>query len=284
MQAIALVDGQNGLGQVIGKYCMEMAIEKAKRFGIGMVVARGSNHYGICGYYTMMAMEQCLIGFSCTNTSPLMAPTRSMKAGLGTNPLSLGMAACEGDEFVLDMATTAVALGKIELAIRKNEDIPEGWALDSQGKMTQNAQAAYDTALMMPVGGAERTSGYKGYGLALMVEILCGVLSGSQFGPNIRSWKTGDRVADLGQCFMAINPEAFGQGSKERLSALLGQLRSLPTAGEEPVLVAGDPERRHMEKVDKEGGIAYHPNQLKVSEEFAKHMDVRPMKLVSKSA
>ncbi|XP_014472376.1 PREDICTED: uncharacterized oxidoreductase YjmC [Dinoponera quadriceps] len=283
-QAIALVDGENALGQVIGKYCMEMAIEKAKKFGIGMVAARGSNHYGICGYYTMMAMEQGLIGFSCTNTSPLMAPTRSAKAALGTNPLSLGMAACEGDEFVLDMATTAVALGKIEMAIRKDEDIPEGWALDSRGKMTRNAQEAFDAALMMPVGGAEQTSGYKGYGLGLMVEILCGVLTGSQFGPNIRSWKSSDRTADLGHCFMAINPEAFAQGSKERLSTLLGQLRSLPTVGEEPVLVAGDPERQHMEKVDREGGIAYHPNQLKASEEFAKIMGVQPMKLVSKSA
>lgn len=284
LQAIALVDGQNALGQVIGKYCMEMAIEKAKKFGIGMVAARGSNHYGICGYYSMMAMEQSLIGFSCSNTSPLMAPTRSMKAALGTNPLSLGMAAREGDEFVLDMATTAVALGKIELAIRKDEGIPEGWALDSHGKVTQNAQEAYNASLLMPVGGAEHTSGYKGYGLGLMVEILCGVLSGSEFGPNIRTWKSGDRVANLGQCFMAINPEAFAQGSKERLSTLLEQLRALPTAGEEPVLIAGDPERRHMEKVDREGGISYHPNQLRASEEFAKHMGVRPMKLISKSA
>ncbi|EFN77495.1 uncharacterized protein LOC105189531 [Harpegnathos saltator] len=283
-QATALVDGENALGQVIGKYCMEMAIEKAKKFGIGMVAARGSNHYGICGYYTMMAMEQGLIGFSCTNTSPLMAPTRSTKAALGTNPLSLGMAgACEGDEFVLDMATTAVALGKIELAIRKDEDIPEGWALDSQGEVTRNAQEAYDGAAMMPLGGTERTSGYKGYGLGLMVEILCGVLTGSQFGPNIRNWKTADRVADLGQCFMAINPAAFAEGSKERLSTLLEQLRDLPAAGAVPVLVAGDPERQHMKKVDKEGGITYHPNQLKASEEFAKLMGVQPMKLVPKS-
>ncbi|XP_012233753.1 uncharacterized oxidoreductase YjmC [Linepithema humile] len=282
-QAIALVDGKNALGQVVGKYCMELAIEKAKKFGIGMVAARGSNHYGICGYYTLMAMEKGLIGFTCTNTSPLMAPTRSMKAGLGTNPLSLGMSACDGDQFVLDMATTAVALGKIELAIRKDEDIPEGWALASDGKVTRNAEEAYNASMLMPLGGTERNSGYKGYGLGLMVETLCGVLSGSQFGPNIRPWKTGDRIADLGQCFMAINPEAFASGSKERLSTLLKQLRDLPTTGEQPVLIAGDPERQHMRKVDSEGGITYHPNQLKASEEFAEHMGVQPMKLVSKS-
>lgn len=268
---------------MVGKYCMELAIEKAKNFGIGMVAARGSNHYGICGYYTMMAMEQGMIGFTCTNTSPLMAPTRSKKAGLGTNPLSVGMAADGGDEFVLDMATTAVALGKIELAIRKGEDIPEGWALGSDGKVTRNAEEANEASLLMPLGGEEHHSGYKGYGLGLMVEVLCGILTGSQFGPNIRPWKTGNRVADLGQCFIAINPEAFASGAKERLAILLKQLRSLPASGEKPVLVAGDPERQHMKKVDMEGGITYHPNQLEASEEFAKHMGVRPMKLVPKS-
>ncbi|EZA49144.1 hypothetical protein DMN91_005306 [Ooceraea biroi] len=283
-QAIAVVDGENALGQVVGKYCVELAIEKAKKFGISMVSARGSNHYGICGYYTKIAMDQGMIGFTCTNTSPLMAPTRSAKAGLGTNPLSLGMAACDGDEFLLDMATTAVALGKIELAIQKNENIPEGWALGSDGKVTRNAEEAYKAAMLMPLGGTEKNSGYKGYGLGLMVEILCGILAGSEFGPNIRSWKTGDKVANLGHCFIVINPEAFTPGSKERLSTLLGQLRSLPTAGDNPILVAGDPERQHMQKVDREGGITYHPNQLKISEEFAKHMSVQPMKLVRRSA
>lgn len=282
-QAIALVDGKNALGQVVGKYCMELAVEKAKKFGIGMVAARGSNHFGICGYYTMMAMKQGLIGFNCTNTSPLMTPTRSIKAGLGTNPLSLGMSTGDGDEFLLDMATTAVALGKIELAIRKGEDIPDGWALRSDGQVTRDAEEACKASLLMPLGGSECNSGYKGYGLALMIEILTGILTGSQFGPNIRSWKTNDRVADLGQCFMAINPEAFASGSEKRLSTLLKQLRDFPVAGEDPVLIAGDPERCHMKKVDTEGGITYHPNQLKDSEEFAEHMGVQPMKLVPKS-
>lgn len=282
-KAIALVDGRNGLGQVIGKYCMDLAIKKAKEYGIGMVSARASNHFGICGYYSLLAMEQDLIGLNFTNTSPLMAPTRSKKAALGTNPLSLGMAAANGDQFVLDMATTAVALGKIELAVRKEENIPEGWALDTNGKITTDANDAYDATLLMPLGGEERHSGYKGYGLATMVEILCGILSGSKFGPNIRSWKDGDKIADLGHCFLAIDPEAFGSGSKERLSTLLNQLRELPSSGDQPVFVAGDPERRAMEKVDKDGGISYHPNQIRDSAEFAKIMDVEPMKLVPKS-
>ncbi|CAK9817572.1 Malate dehydrogenase [Anthophora quadrimaculata] len=283
-QAVALVDGNNGLGQVIGKFCMELAMEKAKKFGIGMVTARGSNHYGICGYYTSMAIEQCLIGFTCTNTSPLMAPTRSKCAGLGTNPLSLGMGATGGDRFVLDMATTAVALGKIELAIRKNEPIPTGWALGTDGKPTTDSEDAYKASLLMPLGGEEKNSGYKGYGLGLMVEVLCGILSGSEFGPNIRQWKNKGKIANLGQCFMAINPAAFGCGSEERLAKLLQQLRNLPTAGDEPVLIAGDKEREAMACVDIQGGITYHPNQLKASKEFAESMGVQPMKLIPKKA
>ncbi|XP_012139669.1 putative oxidoreductase YjmC [Megachile rotundata] len=281
-QAIALVSGNNGLGQVIGKFCMELAIDKAKEFGIGMVSARNSNHYGICGYYTLMAIKENLIGFSCTNTSPLMAPTRSKKAALGTNPLSLGMPAEDGDYFNLDMATTAVALGKIEIALRKKEPIPEGWALDNDGKITTDPEKAYDATVLMPLGGEERNSGYKGYGLATMVEVLSGILSGSHFGPNIRQWKGSKEIADLGHCFMAINPEAFCCGSKERLSKLMKQLRELPTIGDKTVMVAGDPERAAMARVEREGGIAYHPNQLKASEELAESIGVEPMKLVAK--
>lgn len=258
---------------------MEMAIEKAKKYGISMVSARSSNHYGICAYYTKMAMDKGLIGFSCTNTSPLMAPTNSSKAALGTNPFSFGMATCD-DEFLLDMATTAVALGKIELAIRKNEEIPKNWALGTDGKMTRDPNEAYKANMLMPLGATEN---YKGYGLALMVEVLCGILSGSQFGPNIRLWRESDKIADLGQCFMAINPEAFGCGSKERLEILLRQLRCLPSAINKPIMVHGDFERNQMEKVDREGGITYHPNQLEASKKLAKCLKVEPLKTISKS-
>lgn len=282
-QATALVCGHNALGQVVGKFCMELAIAKAEKFGIGLVTANGSNHYGICGYYTKMAMQRNMIGFTCTNTSPLMAPTRSARAGLGTNPLSLGMAGAKNEEFVLDMATTAVALGKIELAMRKEVKIPDGWALDTSGQPTTDPHVAYDNALLMPLGGTEQNSGYKGYGLATMVEILCGVLSGSQFGPNIRAWRKSKRAADLGHCFIVINPEVFCPGSKDRLTQLVQQLRQLPHVDDgKPIMVAGDPERNSMAKVDAFGGIAYHENQIKHAEEFAREIGVEPMKLSPK--
>lgn len=262
---------------------MELAISKAEKFGIGIVSSRCSNHYGICGYYTLMAIEKNMIGFTCTNTSPLMAPTRSTKSALGTNPLSLGMGGSSDDQFVLDMATTSVALGKIELAMRKGEPIPEGWALGSDGKPTTDPKVAFDNALLMPLGGTEEHSGYKGYGLALMVEVLCGILSGSQYGPNIREWKKSERIANLGHCFIAINPEVFAPGSKDRLASLLQQLRDLPKVSDKNVIVAGDPERMAMARVDKNGGIEYHENQLKHAEEFAKEMGVEPMKLIPKA-
>lgn len=174
----AYLDGKNGLGAVIGKKAMEIAIQKAQETGIGFVAAKGSNHYGIAGMYTLQAIEAGLIGFSVTNTSPLMTPTRAKQATLGTNPLSLGAPGKDGDSFVLDMATTAVALGKIEIAKRKGEPIPEGWALNDEGLPENNPTIAYKSAKLMPLGGSEVNSGYKGYGLGMLVEILCGILSG----------------------------------------------------------------------------------------------------------
>lgn len=123
-------------------------------------------------------MKEGLIGLSFTNTSPLMSPTRSKGSALGTNPLSLAAPAQNGDSFVLDMATTGVAVGKIEIQRRKGQPIPEGWAQDKQGHVTTDAQIAYDSGCLMPLGGSEITSGYKGTGLGLMVETLCGILSG----------------------------------------------------------------------------------------------------------
>lgn len=260
---------------------MELAIKKAEKYGIGLVSTRGSNHYGICGYYTLMAMEKNLIGFSATNSSPLMVPTRSTQAALGTNPLSIGMRA-QNDEFVLDMATSAVALGKIEVAFNKEQDIPRGWALGGDGKITTDSGEALKNHKLMPLGGAEEHSGYKGYGLGVMVELLCGILSGSFYGPNIRNWTDANRTANLGHCFMAIDPKAFGSGAENRLSHLLSQLRALPVSNGEGVLVAGDLERKAMAKVDTCGGIQYHKNQIRICKKLAEKLGVKSMELIKK--
>lgn len=275
--ATALVEGNNILGPAVGKFAIDLAIQKAKEAGIGFVTVKGSNHFGIAGWYGMRAMEQGLIGMAFTNTSPLLVPTRAKQVTLGTNPICLAAPAKDGDDFVLDMATTSVALGKIELQERKGESMPNGWAIDKTGKET-NDPSAY--AGLLPLGGSEESSGYKGYGLAMMVEVLCGILSGANFGPNIRTWKDFEKVANLGQCFIAINPEAFTDGFSERMSDLMDYCRKLePVEPGVPVMVAGDPERNHVDLCKRLGGIPYHQNQISFANEMAKRLNVTPMKI-----
>ncbi|KAL3832501.1 hypothetical protein ACJMK2_024140 [Sinanodonta woodiana] len=259
--ATALVDGNNVLGPIVGRFCIDLAIKKAKDAGIGWVSARNSNHFGIAGWYGLRAVDSGMIGMAFTNASPLLVPTRATKAVFGTNPICVAAPAKDGDSFVLDMATTVVAYGKVEMAHRKGEMIPPGWGMDASGKETQDPG---ECQCLFPLGGTERTSGYKGYGLSMMVELFCGILSGSHYGSNNRIWKDAQEKADLGQCYVAIDPAAFEPGFADRLSDLMNMCRTLePAEGETEVLVAGDPERQHMAKCDKQGGILYHPNVIK---------------------
>ncbi|KAL5007454.1 hypothetical protein ScPMuIL_016260 [Solemya velum] len=286
--ATALVDGNSLLGPVVGKFCVDLALEKARESGIGWVSVRGSNHFGIAGWYSMRAAQQGMVGLAFTNTSPYMVPTRAKQAALGTSAISCAAPAKDGDSFVLDMASTAVAMGKIELRDRKGLDIPKGWAVDREGKETTNPK---NVEWLMPLGGSEETGGYKGYGIGIMVEIFCGILSGASYGPHIRKWKTVDTLANLvtdaiscapeerGHCFVAIDPGAFADGFSDRLSDLMNHCRGLePADGESEVLVAGDPEKRHMEKCDKLGGIPYHSSQIQFVNTVAAKHNVEPIK------
>lgn len=226
-------------------------------------------------------MEKGFIGISSTNTSPLMAPTRSMEAGLGTNPLSFAAPANNGDSFVLDMATTAVAVGKIEIERRKGKQVPHGWAHDTKGNMTTDADLAFESGCLAPLGGDEITSGFKGYGLGAMVEILCGVLAGANFSTKVRKWTHfgSDSEADLGQFFMALDPKCFAPGFTGRLSEMNEILRNLtPVNPSNPVLIAGDPEKNHMKKIDAEGGVHYTDNQIKTCNQLSERLGVAPIK------
>ncbi|XP_029952226.1 uncharacterized protein LOC115391935 [Salarias fasciatus] len=273
--ATALVDGKNLLGPVVGNFCMQLAIEKAKEVGIGWVVAHGSNHYGIAGYYAMQALKENMIGMSFTNTSPLVVPTRAKACTIGTNPISVAAPGNDGDSFVLDMATSAVALGKVELHARREESIPEGWGCDSKGKITTDPKEVLNGGGLVPIGGSEATGGYKGYGLGMMVEIFCGILAGAQYSKHIRMWKETGRVANLGQCFVAINPDNFHPDFKDRMSDLMSIQRDLePSDQGTPVLVAGDPERENMRKCEEMGGIPYHINVVNFVNECAKQIGV----------
>ncbi|XP_073824336.1 uncharacterized oxidoreductase YjmC isoform X1 [Musca autumnalis] len=280
--ATAWVDGCNGLGAVVGNFCMDLAIKKAKQVGVGWVCAKGSNHYGIAGWYPMRAMKEGLVGMSMTNTSPLMAPTRSKEAALGTNPLSLGVPA-KDDKFLLDMATTAVAVGKIEIQRRKGAPLPDGWAQDPEGRVTNDAELAFKTGCLMPLGGPEINSGYKGYGLGGLVDILSGVMAGANYSTKVRKWThTGaNTAADLGQVFIAVDPNCFAPNFEERMCDFNSRLRSCtPTDPEKPVLVAGDKESMNMKATDEAGGIEYLPNQLKTCEALSQRFNVKPISFI----
>lgn len=228
--ATAWVDGCNGLGAVVGRFCMDLAIQKAKSCGVGWVCAKRSSHYGICGWYTIYAQQQGFIGMSMTNTTPTLCPTRSLNSVLGTNPISFAAPADNGDSFVLDMASTTVATGKIEIQKRKGEPIPAGWALDHHGNVTTDASVALSATRSLPLGGNEITSGYKGYGLAAMVEVLCGALTGATMSPYMRKWSLDGAAyePDIGQVFIALDPSSFAPGFESRVSEMNGILRNLP--------------------------------------------------------
>ncbi|XP_055343934.1 uncharacterized oxidoreductase YjmC-like [Paramacrobiotus metropolitanus] len=275
----ALVDGNNLLGAVVGNFAMGVAMKKAKETGVGWVSARASNHFGIAGYYGLQAVREGLIGFAFCNTSPLAVPTRAKTLALGTNAMCVMAPAANGDYFALDMATTTVAIGKVELAMRTQQKVPPVWGVDKDGKETTDPEKIYVGGGLLPIGGLEGNGGYKGYALNVMVEIFCGILANAAFGPLVRPWTNPTSEANLGQCWGAIDPDCFGNGFRERLHGFLNILRHLePADPSKPVLVPGDPERLHMDKCKRLGGIPYHINQIRHAEEVAQQLGVEPMR------
>ena len=183
----AVIDGHNGMGMVIGKRAMQLAIDKAKQYGLGMVAVRNTTHYGIAGYYPLMAIKNGMIGITGTNARPSIAPTFGIENMLGTNPLTIGFPTDEEFPFVLDCATSVSQRGKIEAYSRMGKNLPEGWVIGKDGKSkTDSTQVLKDlvagTAALAPLGGiGEDTAGYKGYGYATVVEVLSAALQNGKF-------------------------------------------------------------------------------------------------------
>lgn len=250
--ATAVLDGQNGMGQVISKRAMEMAIEKAAAYGIGMTAVRNSNHYGIAGYYSLMAVEKGMIGITGTNARPSIAPTFGVENMLGTNPLTFGIPTDEEFPFVLDCATSVSQRGKIEVYAREGRQLPEGWVIGEDGTpRTDTEQVLIDLisggAALTPLGGiGEELGGYKGYGYATVVEILSAALQGGAFLKALSGIEKGKKVPyRLGHFFIAINIEAFTEldDFKKTTGDILRQLRaSRRMPGESRIYTAGEKE------------------------------------------
>src|SRR5258708_15262124 len=182
----ATIDGDNGLGLVVGPHANRFAMDMAERFGSGWVSVQNSNHYGIAGYYVLKALDRNLIGWAMTNSTKLVAPLWGAERMLGTNPIAIGFPGKEEPPIVIDMATSAAAYGKIEIARRRAGPIPEGWAVDSEGRDTTNPNDMVEGGALLPLGSDRDRGGHKGYGLDIMVDVLCCVLSGGDWWPLTR--------------------------------------------------------------------------------------------------
>jgi L-2-hydroxycarboxylate dehydrogenase (NAD+) len=247
----ATVDADNGLGLVVGPRANEIAMDKAADAGSGWVAVRNTNHFGIAGYYVLRALERDLIGWAMTNSSALVAPLFGSTRMLGTNPLAIAFPGDEEPPIVIDLATSAVAFGKIEIARRKGLPIPEGWAIDASGGPATDPQAVYDGGALLPLGSTRELGGHKGYALAMMVDVLSGVLSGANWGPfapafAITQIPPGSVGAGIGHFFGALRIDGFIEPDefKRQVDHLVRTLRAAPPApGTRGPLVPGDPER-----------------------------------------
>jgi LDH2 family malate/lactate/ureidoglycolate dehydrogenase len=241
--ATALVDGGGGLGHVPAHTAMDLAIEKCRATGVGAVAVRNSAHYGAAGAYAVMAAQAGLIGLVTSATAaPSIVPTFGLEAMLGTNPLAFAAPAAGQPPFVLDMATSAVSLGKLTLRKRAGRKIPRGWAVDGRGRRVTNPWRA---AGLTPLGGSRGSGGHKGYGLAAMVEILSTLLPGAIYGKTRDARHPDEERIGLGHFFLALDPAAFREkGAFESdLDRLIETLRATqPLDPAQPVLVAGDSE------------------------------------------
>ena len=226
----ALIDGHFGMGTLVAQFAMRMAIEKAKQSGVGMAVVRDSSHYGIAGYYTLMAEREGLAAFSMTNTGPIMVPTFGREMMLGTNPMAFCMPA-DPVPFWFDASTTVVTLGKVEVCQKRGRPMPQGWTIGPDGAPCTDAPRMNASILagerggILPLGGEGEThGGHKGYGLGIMVEALTGVLAQGMTSPQMCG-AHGDHTCHF---LLAFDPAMFGDPAdiRARMSAYLAALRA----------------------------------------------------------
>lgn len=278
----AVVDGDGGLGLVVAPRAMEIAIAKAKTAGTGWVAVKNSNHFGIAGYHTMMALQHDMIGWAMTNASPLVAPTFSVERLLGTNPISIAVPADKQPPFILDMATTTAANGKLEILQRKNKEAPLGWIQTKDGMPSANPHELKDGGALIPLGSDYEHGSHKGYGLGAMVDILSAVLSGANYGPWVPPFVAflqppADPVGEgIGHFLGAMRVDAFRPADefKKHMDNWITRFRAAKTIeGKDKVLIHGDPERE-MSARRKNEGIPLNPKVVEDLKELGKKLGV----------
>lgn len=250
-ESTAVVDGDHGMGQYVAAVAMKVAVDKAGKTGVGAVGVRNSTHFGVSSYYGLLAVKNDQIGIVLSNTTPLMPATGGSKRLIGNNPLCIAVPARGRAPIILDMACSNAAIGRIQLAAKEGRTIPLGWGADKEGVDTTDPNAVLEMGLLLPVAG------YKGYGLALMIDIITGVLTGSGFGEEVtplyldfvNRQKTGHfmMALDIG-CF--INKDLF----YSRLGRLIDSIKDSPRApGVDEILLPGEIEERKKQVNLREG-------------------------------
>lgn len=280
----ATIEGNDTMGQTLSVKAMQMAIDKAKQHGVGIVAVRNSNHYGVAGYYTRMAAKEGLIGICMTNTEAIMVPTFGREAMLGTNPIAFSMPA-DPIPFTFDAATTVVPRGKLEVYAKRDGVIRDGWALDELGHPCTEADRVLHNIIgktgggILPLGGAgEETSGYKGYGFGMICEICTGILSGGLTSNHVN--RTPGRT-NICHFFMAIDYSMFGDKAEleAALSKYLQELRESPKAeGADRIYTHGEKAWENRQKV-MAGGISVNEktyNEMKMIAEYTGTLEYLP--------
>lgn len=247
----ATVDGDGGLGLVVAPFAMKIAIEKAKTYGSGWVSVKNSNHFGIAGYHSLLAVAEDMVGISMTNASPLVAPTYSNERLLGTNPMCYAFPAGKYPPLVVDMATAAAANGKLEIAQRANEQVPLGWVQRKNGEATTNPHELKDGGSLLPLGSDKDHGSHKGYGLGATVDILSAVLSGANYGPWVPPFVAfleppADPVGEgIGHFLGAMRVDGFrpAEEFKNHLDNWIERFKNASTYdADKQVVIPGEPE------------------------------------------
>ncbi len=271
--ATAVIDGHAGMAMVIAKTAMQHAVDCAKKYGVGAVAVRNSTHFGIAGYYTLLAASQGCIGMACTNARPAIAPTFSVQNKLGTNPIAVAMPSDEANPFSLDCATSVAQRGKIEYYGRAGKEIPPGWVIDVEGRTRTDTLAILEDltksrAALTPIGGiGEEGAGYKGYGLATVVELFSSALQQGYFLSALTGFAPdGSRTPPrIGHFFLALDVESFTDlaAFRKTVGDVLRELRAARLApGHDRIYTAGEKEFLKIEE-RKRTGIPISPTLQK---------------------
>lgn len=256
------LDGDGGLGLVIAPHAMRIAIEKAKQCGSGWIAVRNSNHFGIAGYHALLCMEHDMIGIAMTNASPLVAPTHSVERMLGTNPICFAFPAGEFPPVVVDMATSAAANGKLEIAQRSGKAIPSGWIQNAKGEYSTDPHELKNGGSLLPLGSDREHGSHKGFGLGASVDIFSAVLSGANYGPWVPPFVSfleppDDPVGSgIGHFFGALRIDGFRPASefKSHLDNWIRRFKNAKTVNNsESVIIPGEPEWQEQKEREKNG-------------------------------